>query len=156
FIVVFSLVGGVRNGFENRTQAGDVAAAVNARAGSGDVVAFCPDQVAPSVNRLLTGDAQQGVFPGFRRPDIVDWVDYEARNQAADPRAFADELVARAGPEGTIFYVYSGGYRALDLKCEEIAQHLTTLRSAPEVLVVDDGETFEHENLLRFAPTPDP
>ncbi|MGZ8753186.1 MAG: glycosyltransferase family 39 protein [Acidimicrobiia bacterium] len=156
FIVVFSLVGGVRNGFENRTQAGDVAAAVNARAGSGDVVAFCPDQVAPSVNRLLTGDAQQGVFPGFRRPDIVDWVDYEARNQAADPRAFADELVARAGPEGTIFYVYSGGYRTLELKCEEIAQHLTTLRSAPEVLVVDDGETFEHENLLRFAPTPDP
>jgi 4-amino-4-deoxy-L-arabinose transferase-like glycosyltransferase len=153
FIVVFSLVGGVRNVFENRTQAGDVAAAVNARVRSGDVVAFCPDQVAPAVSRLITGDAEQGVFPGFRHPEIVDWVDYAQRNESADPLAFAEDLVARAGADGTIFYVYSSGYRTLDLKCEEVAQHLTTLRSAPEVLVVDDGETFEHENLLRFGPT---
>jgi mannosyltransferase len=153
FIVVFSFGGAVRNVWENRTQGGDVAAAVNANAKRGDVVAYCPDQIAPDASRLIDADVQQGVFPGFRRPDLVDWVDYEARNQAADPAAFARDLIERAGPGGSIFYAFSAGYRTLDLKCEQIAQVLTTLRSDPEGLVADDGETFEHENLLRFGPS---
>jgi mannosyltransferase len=151
-IVVFGLVGGVRNLDENRTQAGAVAAAVDERAASGDVLAYCPDQVAPAINRLVTADVQQGVFPGFRDPEIVDWVDYGDRSAAGDPAAFAQDLVDRAGPDGAIFYAYAAGYRTLDLKCEEIANTLAQLRSAPEVLVTDDGVTFEHENLLRFAP----
>ncbi len=154
FIVAFGLVGGVRNGLEHRTQAGTVAAAVNRGARPGDVVAFCPDQVAPAVSRLITGDVEQGVFPGFRRPDIVDWFDYEDRNRAADPNVFADDVLARAGSDGAIYYVYASGYRTLDLKCEAIAQRLSEARPAPAVLVSDDGATLEHENLLRFGPTP--
>ena len=150
-IVVFSFAGGVRNVSESRTQGGEVAAAVNSRAKSGDVVAFCPDQIGPDASRLITADVQQGVFPGFRRADIVDWVDYAARNDAADPRAFADALVKRAGPDGTIYYAYSGGYRTLGGKCEEIAQALTASRPDAEVLVVDDDDIFEHETLLRFG-----
>ncbi len=153
-IVVFGFVGGFRNTDENRTQAGAVAAAVNDRARTGDVIGYCPDQVAPSVNRLVTADVEQGVFPDFGSPEIVDWVDYADRNEAADPIAYAEDLVARAGPSGTVFYVYAAGYRTFDVKCEAVAQHLTSLRSAPEVLVVDDGAVFEHMNLLRYPPTP--
>jgi len=153
-IVLFGLVGGVRNVDENRTQAGAVATAVNDWARPGDVVGYCPDQVAPSVNRLVTRDVEQGVFPDFGSPEIVDWVDYAERNEAADPIAYAENLVARAGPDGTIFFVYAAGYRTLGVKCEAVAQHLTTLRSTPEILVVDDGVTLEHMNLLRYPPAP--
>ncbi len=154
FLVIFGFTGGVRNVFESRTQGGAVAAAVNTHAKRGDVVAYCPDQIAPDASRLITADVQQGVFPGFRRPDIVDWVDYAARNESADPNAFVDDLIRRAGTHGTIFYAYSSGYRTLDLTCDQIAQRLTALRPDSEVLIADDSDSFEHENLLRFGPGP--
>ena len=34
-----------------RTQAGQVAAAINAEAKPGDIIAFCPDQLGPAVYR---------------------------------------------------------------------------------------------------------
>jgi len=70
-----------------RTQAGEIAAAVRAGAHTGDAVVYCPDQVAPDTSRLLPASLKirQFTFPGFGRPDRVDWTDYEARNRAADP-----------------------------------------------------------------------
>lgn len=156
FIVVFGFAGGIRNMSENRTQGGEVAAAVNSRAKSADVVAFCPDQIGPAASRLITADVQEGVFPGFRRADIVNWVDYATRNEAADPVVFANDLVKRAGPDGAIFYAYSGGYRTFDGKCEQIAQALAALRPDTEALIVDDDKRLEHETLLRLGPKSDP
>ncbi|MGH9303242.1 MAG: glycosyltransferase family 39 protein [Acidimicrobiales bacterium] len=52
--VVLGLVAAVPNAFLSRTEAGQVAAAISSSARAGDVVAFCPDQLGPSVYRALS------------------------------------------------------------------------------------------------------
>ena len=61
-----------------RTQANNVAAAINAQAKPGDVIAFCPDQLGPAVYRQIDHPAQYDMltFPRRTGPAIVDWVDY--------------------------------------------------------------------------------
>src|SRR5262249_26143135 len=53
-VVGLGLVSGVRNFKTQRTTAGKVAAVINREARPGDLVVFCPDQVGPAVNRLIT------------------------------------------------------------------------------------------------------
>jgi hypothetical protein len=152
FVVLLGLVGGVRQAGEDRTQGGAVSSAINARARPGDVVAFCPDQLGPSGERDLRRGLDVGSFPGFRRADLVDWVDYEERNQAADPDAFARDVLARAGPDHAVFYAYAPGYRTFGDKCERIAAVLASARADARTLVPIDDEIFEPETLVRFGP----
>ncbi|MHB8594647.1 MAG: glycosyltransferase family 39 protein, partial [Acidimicrobiales bacterium] len=51
--VAFGLAGSVPNITASRTQAGQVAAALAGAGRRGDVVAFCPDQLGPPVDRLV-------------------------------------------------------------------------------------------------------
>ena len=61
-------------------------------------VVYCPDQLGPSVSRLVPGGLSQFTFPQMAAPQIVDWRDYRARISAADPDAFARSLLARVPP----------------------------------------------------------
>jgi hypothetical protein len=115
-------------------------------------VAFCPDQLGPSGARDLRADLAVGSFPGFRRADLVNWVDYEERNAAADPDAFASDLLARAGPDRAVFYAYAPGYRTFGEKCERIAGVLASARPDAQTLVPIDDEIFEPETLVRYPP----
>ena len=72
---------GVLTGFGNnqqqRTQAVQVAAVLNVQAQPGDEIVYCPDQLGPAVDRLLTvPDVTQLTFPRAIGPARVDWVDY--------------------------------------------------------------------------------
>ena len=96
-VVGLGLVGGLRNATEQRTQAGQVAAVLTAEAQPGDLVVYCPDQLGPSVHRLAPGGLDEVTYPDLTSPAFVDWVDYQERLDAADPAAFADAVVARAG-----------------------------------------------------------
>ena len=51
--MVAGLVSSAQNVTTQRTQANAVAAAINAQAKPGDVIAFCPDQLGPSVYRQI-------------------------------------------------------------------------------------------------------
>ena len=54
---------------EPRTQAVQVAADLNAQAQPGDVVVYCPDQLGPAVDRLLTGPRSDPAdLPAHDRP----------------------------------------------------------------------------------------
>lgn len=140
---------GAANLVTDRTQAGEVAAAIEADAGPGDLVVYCPDQLGPSTSRLL-GDEPPGVtFPAAGDPRFVDWVDYAARVDAADPAAFADEVVERAG-SGDIWLVWSGRYRSVERVCEELVNALAARRPGWS-LVVESGDQFEHAWLHRYA-----
>ena len=113
----------------NRTQAGQVAAAIAAVARPGDVVAYCPDQLGPAVYRLLpTHRYQQITFPRDTGPEFVNWVDYAEAVHAASPVAFAQkvESLAKAGTPSAhrIFIVWAPGYQAYGLRCEGIVQNL--------------------------------
>ena len=65
--VVAGLVSSAQNVTTQRTQAGAVAAAINAQAKPGDVIAFCPDQLGPSVYRQIHDPSQYDMVTFPRR-----------------------------------------------------------------------------------------
>jgi mannosyltransferase len=134
-----------------RTEAGEIAAALRSHAHPGDVVVYCPDQVAPDTDRLLSPSLllRQFTFPGFGSPDRVDWVDYANRNRAADPRAFATEAVARAG-SNAIWLVWSAGYRTYGDTCERLQSAIAAQRGAAHT-IVPSTDVFEHMSLIGFG-----
>jgi hypothetical protein len=143
--VALGLVASAGNVTTSRTQAGQVAAAIRAGAKPGDVVGYCPDQLGPSVSRLLPSNLVQLTFPAGRPPQRVDWYDYSARSAAGQPASYARTLAARAGPAHNIWLVWIGGYRTLDFKCEAITNQLSTLRPGSTQVVRPD--TNGHDDL---------
>jgi hypothetical protein len=126
--VALGVVASASNVTTSRTQAGQVAATIKAAAMPGDVVGYCPDQLGPSVSRLLPASLVQFTFPASQTPHRVDWYDYAARNAAGQPSAFARTLAARAGAAHNIWYVWIGGYKTLAFKCEAVINQLAALR----------------------------
>ena len=135
----------------NRTQAGELAAYLGAAAEPGDVIAYCPDQLGPAVHRLVPHAGHQLVYPTSGSPTLVDWVDYKARNEAADPVAFARRVLDRAG-DGAIWFVYSEGYPTFGDDCSRLLIAFGAARGGPEILVHSHGHSEEHERLAYFRP----
>ena len=148
---VLGVVTGTPYTLKTRTQARAVADALAAGVQGSDVVVYCPDQLGPGVTReFYGGDVRQTVFPTGARPRLVDWVDYAARNDAADPVAFADDVL-REHPRGTVWLVMSGGYRTYEDKCEELAERLRAVRAEHPVIRSRSRYT-ERMSLVRFPP----
>ncbi|TMM15683.1 MAG: hypothetical protein E6G01_09520 [Actinobacteria bacterium] len=159
--VALGLAAAASNVTTNRTQAGQVAAAIRAGAKPGDVVGYCPDQLGPSVSRLLPSNLVQLAFPTGQPPQRVDWYDYSTRNAAGQPAAYAQSLVARAGPGHAVWLVWISGYLTLDFKCEAVSNQLGTLRPGGTQVVRPDTKAhddltgvFEQQALFRFPATP--
>jgi hypothetical protein len=136
----------------NRTQAREVARAIALDAQPGDLVAYCPDQLAPGVSRLLTAPVRQVTYPRWGSPEVVDWVDYAGVNRRTDAHAFAHRLVAAAGPH-QIFLVWARGYRTFRGRCTVLASQLTALRPGRTTEVLARGDRFERAALYRY-PAP--
>lgn len=149
-LALLGLVRGVDNAVTQRTQGGEVARAVTAGGSPGDLVAFCPDQLGPSVTRVLPDGFETAPYPDGEDARFVDWVDYEDRMASVAPGAFALDLHERAA-DRTIWLAWSGGYRTLDRRCEEVATELQRLRGGVRA-VVPSGSEFEHMWLYEFAP----
>lgn len=150
-VVVLGLVGIVQNVRTERTQSEDLAASISAAAGPDDVVVVCPDQLGPSLARALR-QRDLGVrvvpYPAAGDPGLVDWRDYEDRNAAADPAAFAADVLATADG-APIWLVWNGSYRTFEGQCEALVDDLAVAR--PGTIVSIMGEQFEAANLHRFA-----
>ena len=148
-IVVLGLIGGVWSAATERTQAAVVAAALREDAAPGDTVIYCPDQLGPSVSRLLpAGSLRQITFPTAAGPTRVDWVDYAQRNKAAAPGPFARQVLADAG-DHTIWLVWSTGYRTFKGKCDGLVTQLQQARPLKRIVKIK-VRTFEHPGLIRF------
>lgn len=152
--VALGLIAVVPNVFGERTTAAKVAAAIAAQAQPGDVVAYCPDQLGPSVSRRLADrDLVQVTFPmSDLGPSRVDWVDYENRNRAARTVPFSDLLLSRAGPTHDIWLVWAPGYRTFGTKCSALADRLEQARPDATRVVKVKPKVFEHPGLIRFRP----
>jgi hypothetical protein len=152
-VVITGFWGIAPNVFGDRTSADRVAAALVAGVQPGDVVAYCPDQLGPSVSRLLPGDlgATHLTFPRGTPPQIVDWVDYAKTNEAADPEAFAHMLLDRAGPAHTVWVVWAPGYRTFEDKCQGMLANLDLARRQ-NTRPVKLPKNFEKAALIRFPP----
>jgi len=157
--VAFGLAGGIPTVWTSRTQAGQVASALAAQGRPGDVVAFCPDQLGPSVTRLLPpGRYRQITFPRGIGPAFVDWVDYASASAAGDPAAFAAELERLSAPDHQIWLVWAPGYQTFGTKCENIETDLladSALRArqvfAPGK-IADAWTGYENMDLVRYVP----
>lgn len=148
--VVLGLAGGFAMGTAPRTQAGEVARVVWAGARPADVVAYCPDQLGPSVSRLLPGGIEHLTYPGGTAPELVDWVDYGGRNRRASPEAFAQILLDRAAPDASIWLVWSPGYRSFEGRCARLADELRRSRPLGAVLLEPSHRYLERAGVTRF------
>jgi mannosyltransferase len=149
-VALLGLAGGVRNLVTNRTQNGDIARYIAANGSPGDAVGFCPDQLGPATVRHLPDGFDAVTYPQLGDPRFVDWADYAAKQRAGDPAAVAAELDRRAG-DGFVWLVWSGDYRTLDDRCQELVDELLALRPGG-VPVVESGGEFEHAWLYQYGP----
>ncbi|MBV9122247.1 MAG: glycosyltransferase family 39 protein, partial [Planctomycetes bacterium] len=157
--VAFGLAGAVPNIWTSRTQAGQVAKALRAEARPGDIVAFCPDQIGPSVSRLVPeGRYRMITFPRGSSPEFVDWVDYAKATHAGNPGEFAGRLEQMRAPNHDVFLVWAPGYQTYGTKCEglDIAlsedHALVPSEVFPYKQVNDSWITYEEMELVRFSP----
>ncbi len=97
--VVAGLVGSFPDITTNRTQAGEVASVIAAHAKPGDVIAYCPDQLGPAVNRLLpTGRYAQITFPATPAPSTS--TGSTTRRPPTPPRRWSSPGAWRRWPPG--------------------------------------------------------
>lgn len=151
-LVALSLVGGARGVFDQRTQAEEVASVITAEGRRGDVVAYCPDQLGPAGERALPAGFDQVTYPALATPGRVDWVDYEERNDAADPEAVAQRVLERVGAGRGLWVVFSTGYRTHEDSCVELVN--AVLRERPGEAVLDaESEFFEPAGVYHFPPS---
>lgn len=145
-VVLFGLAIGVDEGRRDRTQAGDVAAAIVAgnEGRIGDLVVFCPDQLGPATHRSLEATIESIAYPrGDGR--LVDWRDYADVIEATDPATFvADNLAGRQ----TIWLVAGFGYKSLGTRCEALIDALEQTHR-PNHLIAP-SEAFERMLLTRY------
>jgi mannosyltransferase len=149
-VVVLGLVASLEESLETRTQAPDVAAAIEAGSTPGELVAYCPSQLGPGVSRLLPDDRQEVTFPDLDRASRVNWTDYLAHVRRGDPGAFTAELLDRAG-DRPLWVVWASGHFGLGRKCEDVVQAIEAVRPEPTVVVTPKGDR-EAAWLYRFPP----
>ena len=157
--VALGIAGSIPLIWQSRTQAGQVASSLGQLGRAGDIVAYCPDQLGPSVYRLLpAGRYRQITFPRETGPRFVDWDDYARATAAGNPAQFAARLEQMAGADHTIWYVWAPGYQTYGLKCEEIEQTMLTDRALqartvfPYTQVLNSSVIYEEMELVQFAP----
>jgi hypothetical protein len=155
--VVAGLVASFPNVTTNRTQAGQVAAAIAPRGRPGDVVAYCPDQLGPAVARLLPADRyRQVTFPRGTGPTFVNWVDYGDAARAGHPARFATHLEAMAAGGRQIFVVWAPGYQTLGTRCEQIVETLQAPGSGytlHNLVTLNSTGFYQPMDLYQFTPT---
>jgi mannosyltransferase len=151
------MVVAAQNVTTQRTQAPSVAAVIDSRAQPGDLVAFCPDQLGPSVYRVVRDPAryQMVTFPRGIGPQLVDWVDYQDASTRGNSASFAAKLVQRAGSQHRIWLVWEANYQTFGFKCEVLSG---ILQAQPgyrgQTLVVNNPNTYyEPMNLSEYVPS---
>ncbi|HET6907707.1 MAG TPA: glycosyltransferase family 39 protein [Mycobacteriales bacterium] len=150
-LVVADLSVCLENAWQPRTQAGEVAAVLNAKARPGDVIVYCPDQTGPSTSRLLHTSARQLVFPNFGSPKVVDWVDYRDRIADADPTKFGNAIDKLAGHH-RVWLVWSLQVKPLTKDCAGLIDHFVASRGLPAQPVTRHPEFSETMSLNEYGP----
>ncbi len=160
FVVACGFAGSVRNWHEQRTQTGEVVAALATRARPGDLVVYCPDQLGPATHRLLERHAfsrglrerSYPILPYSRVVTLVDWVDYTKRLDATTPDAAAERVLSLVRPSQRVFVVTAPGYITHDALCSPFVNAIVarTGRRITEV-VRPNQDIYEHAGLDELA-----
>lgn len=152
-LVLAGILTGQSENSQQRTQAVQVAAVLNAQAQPGDLVVYCPDQLGPAVDRLLTVPGVQEItFPRATGPQRVDWVDYKKVIADTNVSQFTQDALARVSGNHTVWLVWRDGYPGVGGDCGYLKGWLDLFRQSGVTLVHADSATYyEYENLTRYA-----
>jgi len=164
-LVALAVAGGLFTASQNvttqRTQANQVAAAINAQAKPGDVIGFCPDQLGPAVYRQIDHPSQYHMltYPRGTGPAIVDWVDYRQTIESVPPARYVDALIKRAATSHRVWLVWMPGYQNYGIRCETIASDLSTASTragggARNVVLMHPRRYYEPMTLTEFVTSP--
>jgi len=137
--------------YYQRTQSEPIAAAVAERAGPGDVVVYCPDQLGPAFSRAMPDDLVELVYPTLAAPDRVDWVDYADRNAAADPQQLATQVRQQYAGQA-LFVVWSPQYETFGEQCEQFLAAVGEGATPQPLIAEDEGAYYEPAN-LQWVPS---
>ncbi len=145
------LVAGQQWAAQPRTQAVQVAADLNAHAKPGDMVVYCPDQLGPAVDRLLTVPGLTEVtFPRGIGPQRIDWVDYVSTVRATNVSKFATAARNALPPGSTLWFVYRNGYQGLGNSCADLYDWFKQSLPGSVGVVEANADYYEYENLVAF------
>jgi hypothetical protein len=150
---VLGLSTGVTAATSPHTRADKVADVLNDSAREGDLIVYCPDQLAPAVEaRLHVTGVSRLELPSEPDPSVINWVDYRERVAAIQPRATASRIEAylKADPGASVWWVATWDYRTHARVCGPLYDRLLAALGLPTVLVPDVG-AFEHPGLERFT-----
>jgi mannosyltransferase len=155
-LVIGFLVGGFLESTTQRSQAGQVAATLKAHASPGDVAIYCPDELGPTVLRVLPAGTVHNIgFPRFASPQIVDWIDYAKKLNSTSISGFIDRADVLAGSHH-VWLVWSPGYGASGPVCTQLVQSLEAQpRWSPTIWVAPQPSTyFQSMQVVEFAKRP--
>ena len=152
-LCIAGLLTGYGENKQQRTQAAHVAAVLNAQAQPGDVVVYCPDQLGPAVDRLITVPRViQLTFPRAIGPQRVNWVDYRKVIVGTDVEIFAQEALSRLAAGHTLWLVWRDGYPGLGGDCGYLKKWFDLFQPNGATVVQQNSRVYyEYENLVRYA-----
>lgn len=152
-VVLFSLLGSLTVVTTPHTQAGGIAEVLNTEGRTGDLIVYCPDQLAPAVEAELDVTGLNTLtLPPQVNPAVVDWTDYEAQIATLKPKVLADGIgdYVRSSPNATVWFVSGGGYRTHAQVCPALHNRLIAELGFPSQVVTRDGRGAEKASLERF------
>jgi hypothetical protein len=152
-LLVVGLLAGVTIVRSDKTQTADVAALLEARARPGDVVVYCPDQLAPGVVRNLDAPGLVALTrPAQREPRLIDWTDYVDRLEREPIAPIVDRAATASAAGSSVWLVIAPfGYRTHEQDCPDVRTELTNRLGPPERTLEYGEKVFEKAELLRFG-----
>jgi len=149
--LALSLLGTAWTLYFERTQSGDIAAAVAAHAEPGDFVVYCPDQLGPDYSREMPDGLVEMAYPTLGSPERVDWVDYSDRQASADVMELAAE-VRRQSVGHSVFFVWQPDYRTFGTQCQDFLSGLTESREGETIVYANSDRFYEPAFLVWVKP----
>ncbi len=150
-LVLLSGISVAREVSRDRTQIGEIADVVQAEGATGDLVVFCPDQLAPAGSRVLADGFITRSYPVLDDGRRVDWVDYAQRNAGVDVDAVADAIAMEAAGSVNVWLAWMDGYLTFEGQCPRLRLALAERLGRPVRAVHADSEAFDDAaNLSRF------
>ena len=116
------------------------------------LVVTCPDQLSVALSRELDDGQQVVSFPDpGSDPRFIDWVDYEARVDDADPTAVAAE-VWRLADGRPVVLGSADTYATHVTACPAFLRALSNGHEQRDLLVSTGKDAFEHMSLVLLVP----
>jgi hypothetical protein len=136
------------------SRAGRLADLLNMQARPGDLIVYCPDQLAPAVEARLHLDGVTRLeLPTEPNPLVINWVAYADRVDAISLPTTAAQIEShvRNNPSTAVWWVGGSRYRTHQQLCGPLHSRLVADLGRPSVLVANTGQAFERPVLERFA-----